>query len=77
MVDKAVNWNIPEYQLGTKSNISKDSKDRDHLDKILVNKLSPVSYNYEKKASSPSAGSLLPRYVQCYSIRPREVKLVI
>ena len=62
MVDKAENSNIPEYQLGTKSNIPKDSKDLDHLDKILDNELSPVSYNYDKKASSQKTGSPLPRY---------------
>ena len=62
MVDKAENSNIPEYQLGTKSNIPKDSKDRDHLDKILDNELSPTSYNYEKKASSQKSVSPLPRY---------------
>ena len=62
MVDKAENSKIPEYQISTKSNIPKDSKDRDHLDKILDNELSPVSYNYDKKATSQKTGSPLPRY---------------
>ena len=69
MVDKAENLNISEYQLGTKSNIPKDSKDRDHLDKILDNNLSQVSNNYDKKASSPKASSSLSRYEHCYSIQ--------
>ena len=63
MVDKAENSHIPAYQLGTKSNIPENSKDRDHLDKILDKQLSPVSNDYDKKASSPKAGSSLPRYV--------------
>ena len=58
MVDKAENSIIPEYQLGTKSNIAKDSK---CLDKILDKQLSPMSNNYDKKASSQKAGSSLPR----------------
>ena len=62
MVDKTENSNIPEYQLGTKSNIPKDSKDRDHFDKTLNNKLPPVSNNYGKKEASPTSGSSLPRY---------------
>ena len=74
MVDNAESSNIFEYQLGIKSNIPKDSKDRDHLDKELEIALSQVSNNYEKKASSQKASSSLPRYVECYSIR-RQVKL--
>ena len=74
MVDKAENSNIPEYQLNTKINIPRDSIDRDHLHKILDNKFSQVSNNYDKKLSSPKASSSLPRYVECYSIR-RQVKL--
>ena len=62
MVDKAENSKIPEYQISTKSNIPKDSKDRDHLDKILNYKLSPVSNNYDKKEASLKSGSSLPRY---------------
>ena len=71
MVDKVENSNIPEYQLVTKSSIPHDSKDRDHLDKILDSKLSPVSNNCGKKVLPPKSGSLLPRYafIQCYLIR--------
>ena len=71
MVDKAENPNIPEYQLGTNSDIPKDSKDRDHFNKILDKKMSQESNNYDKKASSPKASSSLPRYVECYSIGRR------
>ena len=63
MVDKAENSHIPAYQLGTKSNIPKDSKDRDNLDNILDNKLSKVSNYHDKKESSSKATSSFPRYV--------------
>ena len=63
MVDKAENSHIPEYLLGTENNIPKDPKDRDHLDKILDNKLSQVTNNHDKKESSSNATSSFPRYV--------------
>ena len=77
MVDKAENSKIPEYQISTKSNIPKDSKDRDHLDKILDKQLSPMSNNYDKKASSPKAGSSLPRYVQCNSMEVGKLAMYV